>query len=332
MKFLKHTIYLAIIVFGLSVAQSTFAAVTIGNLSIQSYPDGQVIFAQVNVTIDKGQTVQIVDIESIYNNSNGKRIANVYKIKTSDISAKKTRSEFFKYKDGVFGVGDTDFENEEISIGDPETKSQYSLFVLASDLNLAPTSADKAYRLYIADDKTGTKSPIIQIQVDQNKKLSVYNPGVQTVSKPAITTQVVTTTKGVTTAAITAQQEVPQEKTGEVPQKPNEVPQDNSKTGNNNVSVIKLKNPLKPGLDTIPKIINAILDGIVIPIAVPIFILAIIWTGILYVIARGKPTEITKAHEALKWTIIGGAVILGAKLISTAIAGTLAAITNTVVK
>lgn len=106
----------------------------------------------------------------------------------------------------------------------------------------------------------------------------------------------------------------------------------NGSNSNAGVSSVKLKNPLKSDLDSIPKIINAILDNIVIPIAVPIFILALIYTGILYVIARGKPEKLNEAHNALKWTLIGGAVILGSKLISSAIAGTLAAITGTVVK
>lgn len=104
---------------------------------------------------------------------------------------------------------------------------------------------------------------------------------------------------------------------------------------NTNVSSsvpVKLKNPLKSELNTVPKIINAILDGIIIPIAVPIFVLAIIWSGILFVIARGNPKGIEDAKNALKWTLIGGAVILGSKLISSALAGTLGAITNTTIK
>ena len=44
------------------------------------------------------------------------------------------------------------------------------------------------------------------------------------------------------------------------------------------------------------------------------------------------PDDIKNAKTALKWTLIGGAVILGAKLISSAIAGTLGAITGTVLK
>ena len=126
-------------------------------------------------------------------------------------------------------------------------------------------------------------------------------------------------------------QEVPPKVPTTPPKSPTLVPPKVPTVPQNTVEV-KLKNPLKSELNTIPKIINAILDGIVIPIAVPIFVLAIIWTGILFVIARGKPDDIKNAKTALKWTLIGGAVILGAKLISSAIAGTLGAITGTVLK
>jgi hypothetical protein len=49
----------------------------------------------------------------------------------------------------------------------------------------------------------------------------------------------------------------------------------------------------------------------------------IIWTGFKFVTAGGVPSNIEKAREALKWTIIGGAVLLGAKGIVTVVATTM---------
>jgi hypothetical protein len=84
-----------------------------------------------------------------------------------------------------------------------------------------------------------------------------------------------------------------------------------------------LFNPLREGLDTIPKIVSALVKDIVIPIALPALALAIIWTGFLFVMARGNETKLTEAKRALKWTVIGGLIILGAYVIATALQQTL---------
>jgi secreted trypsin-like serine protease/major membrane immunogen (membrane-anchored lipoprotein) len=84
-----------------------------------------------------------------------------------------------------------------------------------------------------------------------------------------------------------------------------------------------LFNPLREGLDSIPKIVSALVKDIVIPIALPALALAIIWTGFLFVMARGNETKLTEAKRALKWTVIGGLIILGAYVIATALQQTL---------
>lgn len=99
---------------------------------------------------------------------------------------------------------------------------------------------------------------------------------------------------------------------------------DSSKIVPEGGSVIKLKNPLK--FDSIPAILSAIVTNVVLPIAVPIFIIMLIYCGIKFVLARGNPGELEKAREALKWTLIGGAVILGAYAIAELVAGTIGAI------
>jgi hypothetical protein len=85
-----------------------------------------------------------------------------------------------------------------------------------------------------------------------------------------------------------------------------------------------LRNPLRSGLDSIPDIVSALVKNIVIPIAIPFLALSIIYTGFLFIQARGKPDKLTKAKEALKWTLIGGAVILASYVIATALQGTIA--------
>ncbi len=74
-----------------------------------------------------------------------------------------------------------------------------------------------------------------------------------------------------------------------------------------------LKNPL--AFDSIEDFIVAILN-VVIVIATPIVVLFIILAGFKYVTARGNPTKIQEATQALTYAIIGGVLIIGAVAIA----------------
>jgi hypothetical protein len=74
-----------------------------------------------------------------------------------------------------------------------------------------------------------------------------------------------------------------------------------------------LQNPLS--VDSITGLLTAILDILVI-IAVPIIVFFIIFAGFKYVTARGNEQEITTAHHALAYAVIGGVLILGATAIA----------------
>lgn len=88
-----------------------------------------------------------------------------------------------------------------------------------------------------------------------------------------------------------------------------------------------IKNPLGENLDTIPKFIEAIIN-IVLVVGIPILALAIIYAGFLYVKAQGNPSELEIAHRTLLYTVIGGALLLGAYVIAQAIGSTVKDITN----
>lgn len=81
-----------------------------------------------------------------------------------------------------------------------------------------------------------------------------------------------------------------------------------------------LTNPLN-GIDTLPQFLNAILAGVV-QIGTIILILALVYTGFLFVAARGNAEEIQGARSALLWTVIGGLILLGASAIGLVIEGT----------
>lgn len=96
---------------------------------------------------------------------------------------------------------------------------------------------------------------------------------------------------------------------------------------NVNIST-KITNPLNTKIDSIPALIAMILN-IVLVIGVPIVALAIIYTGFLFVSARGNSEKITDAKKALGYTLIGAALLLGSWVIANAIGTTIADIAST---
>jgi len=77
-----------------------------------------------------------------------------------------------------------------------------------------------------------------------------------------------------------------------------------------------LCNPLKH--DTIEKFVDAIAD-IVLQIGSVVAVFFIIYSGFLFVVARGSEEKITRAKTVFMWTIVGAAVLLGAAVVSKAI-------------
>lgn len=91
-----------------------------------------------------------------------------------------------------------------------------------------------------------------------------------------------------------------------------------------------LQNPFKT-LDSFPKIIKAVVNNIVLPIAVPFIAVMLIYSGFLFVVARrnGDVYNIQKAKQTLVYTLIGATLTLGAFVIANAIQGTLNSIVST---
>lgn len=89
-----------------------------------------------------------------------------------------------------------------------------------------------------------------------------------------------------------------------------------------------ITNPLQGGVDTIPQFIEAVIN-IVLIVGIPILTLAIIYAGFMYVKAQGNPGELEVAHRTLLYTVIGGALLLGAFVIANAIKGTVDDIKST---
>lgn len=81
-----------------------------------------------------------------------------------------------------------------------------------------------------------------------------------------------------------------------------------------------LQNPLG-STQTIAQFLNLLLDYVLI-IALPIIVVALVWAGFLFVAAQGKPDKLVAARKVILYTLLGAALILGAKVILTAISGT----------
>ena len=81
----------------------------------------------------------------------------------------------------------------------------------------------------------------------------------------------------------------------------------------------KLVNPLEGSkIDSVQALIKTLLEG-AIKIGIPVIALAIVYCGFLFVSARGNPEKLTKAKDALLYTCLGGAILLGSWAIATMI-------------
>jgi len=88
---------------------------------------------------------------------------------------------------------------------------------------------------------------------------------------------------------------------------------------------VKFVNPLK--VNTIQDAIKLFVNAIV-RIAIPIIVIFFIWSGLMFVFARGNPDKIREAKNMFFYTIIGTLLILGAWTITNAIVGTVNSIAN----
>jgi hypothetical protein len=83
-----------------------------------------------------------------------------------------------------------------------------------------------------------------------------------------------------------------------------------------------LTNPLKEA--TIEGFLISIIDVLLV-FAVPVIIYFIMYGGFKLVTARGDTSQIEEGRNAITWAVVGGVIVLGAKLIITVIRGTISA-------
>lgn len=81
-----------------------------------------------------------------------------------------------------------------------------------------------------------------------------------------------------------------------------------------------LLNPLSSGT-SLQSLLQAIL-AFVVKIGTVVVVLMLVYVGYLFATAQGEPAEISKAKDALMWTIIGALILLGAQAIASGIQAT----------
>ncbi|MBV9159281.1 MAG: hypothetical protein JO019_01635 [Candidatus Kaiserbacteria bacterium] len=89
-----------------------------------------------------------------------------------------------------------------------------------------------------------------------------------------------------------------------------------------------LESPLKPEIASIPTFISMALKLLVM-VSLPIISLFIVYSGFLFVLARGNEARLTEAKTNFLYVILGSILILGAWVLATLIGGTAAQLTNT---
>jgi len=88
----------------------------------------------------------------------------------------------------------------------------------------------------------------------------------------------------------------------------------------------KICNPLKA--DSIYGFLEQAL-GVVLRIGMIIVVMAIIYSGFLFVKAQGSEEGLTKAKDTFTYTIVGAAILLGSWVMAKMIQATINAISNT---
>lgn len=86
-----------------------------------------------------------------------------------------------------------------------------------------------------------------------------------------------------------------------------------------------LDNPLGKSNNSLTTFANAIVDAVV-TVGLPIAALMIVYSGFLFVKARGNTSELEEAKRAFFYAVIGIAIILSAKILSLVIKGTIDAL------
>lgn len=81
------------------------------------------------------------------------------------------------------------------------------------------------------------------------------------------------------------------------------------------------QNPLKGTTNSIPQLVNNLFDAI-IQIGLVFVVMAIIYSGLQFILAQGNEDKLKKARSVFLYTVIGGVILLGAGVITEVVCNT----------
>jgi uncharacterized BrkB/YihY/UPF0761 family membrane protein len=79
------------------------------------------------------------------------------------------------------------------------------------------------------------------------------------------------------------------------------------------VASAKIPNPLG-GVNDLSQVVAAVVDIVQI-LLIMATVLYLLYAGLMFVTARGEPSKISKARDALLWGMVGAALILAARVL-----------------
>jgi hypothetical protein len=85
----------------------------------------------------------------------------------------------------------------------------------------------------------------------------------------------------------------------------------------------KLCNPLT-GITSVGAFVSKFIE-IFSYVVILFAVLALVWTGLQYILAQGKPDKLTELSRRLLWIVIGIAIVIGARIIVQVVINTLSA-------
>jgi succinate dehydrogenase/fumarate reductase cytochrome b subunit len=92
-----------------------------------------------------------------------------------------------------------------------------------------------------------------------------------------------------------------------------------AQTPENSTGSGAFKNPFAgTGINTVPDFIDTVI-GLLINLGAVIVVFFVVFAGFRFVIAQGNPEKIQEAKKILFYTLVGGAILIGAKVISEVI-------------
>lgn len=96
-------------------------------------------------------------------------------------------------------------------------------------------------------------------------------------------------------------------------------------TGSRNDPPAKLENPI--GVNSINELVNTLVD-IAFQIGAVVAVVMIIYSGFKFVMARGNESELGEAKKIFFYTIVGIAVLFGARVLAEIIKATVDSLNN----